>query len=288
MENELAQFEELYSQITTYLVTYSFQILAAIVILLLGLYIARRASAGVFKFSQKKKLDVTLSRFFANTTRIAIIVATFVIALPKLGIQITPFLAAIGALSLGAGLAAQGLLSNYGAGLNIIITRPFVVGNTIRVLGVWGVVNEVRLAHTILTNEDGEEITIPNRHIIGEILHNSQQDTILELSVGIAYDSDVPATLKAIKDRLATIDGLSDQRDLQLGIEAFADSAIEIGIRGWVRTERFHELKFACNKAVHEVILELGVSIPFPQREVRMLDSQTPASLQSEPVQDDQ
>jgi small conductance mechanosensitive channel len=92
----------------------------------------------VLRICEKKNLDITFSRFFVSGTRIAIVGAAFVIALPKLGIQITQFVAALGAIGLGAGLVAQGLLSNYGAGLSIIFTRPFVVGDTIRVQGVWG------------------------------------------------------------------------------------------------------------------------------------------------------
>lgn len=271
MEQELEQFTEIYNLIATYLVTYSFQILGAIVILLVGFLVARRVADWIYKFCQNKKLDVTLSRFFASCTRIAIIASAVVIALPKLGIQITPFIAAIGALSLGAGLAVQGLLSNYGAGLSIILTRPFVVGDTIRVQGVWGVVQEVHLAYTILTNEDGEIITIPNKHIIGEIIHNSQADTILELSVGVAYDSDIDKLTAALREALEKLEGLSKARKLQIGIESFADSAIEIGIRCWVRTEQVHELRFSCNQLIHRVIRDLGVAIPFPQREVRML-----------------
>jgi small conductance mechanosensitive channel len=141
---------------------------------------------------------------------------------------VPPFLAAVGALGLGAGLAVQGLLSNYGAGLSIILTRPFVVDDTIRVQGVWGVVKEVTLAYTVLTNEDGEMITIPNKHIIGEIIHNSQADTILELSVGISYDSDTARATELIRSALSGVEGLSKQRPVQVGIESFGDSAINM------------------------------------------------------------
>jgi small conductance mechanosensitive channel len=91
----------------------------------------------------------------------------------KFGISIAPFIAALGALAFGASFALQGPLSNYGAGLMIIIARPFVVGDTITVKNVSGIVEEVTLATTILTTEDGEKITIPNKHIVGEILNNS-------------------------------------------------------------------------------------------------------------------
>lgn len=270
---ELEQVSAIYNMVVTYLVSYSFQILGAIVILTIGVLLGRRIGALVLALCQKRNLDITLSRFFSSCARLAIIGAAVIVALPKLGVQITPFIAALGAIGLGAGLAIQGLLSNYGAGLSIILTRPFVVGDTIRVQGVWGVVKEVHLAYTLLTNEDDEIITIPNRHIIGEIIHNSQSDTVLALSVGIAYDSNVEAAIAAIRAGLATLDGLSQARPILVGIDSFDDSAITLGIRCWVLTRRFHELKYASNLRIHESLRSAGVAIPFPQREVRMLNS---------------
>ncbi|MFT4813192.1 MAG: small conductance mechanosensitive channel [Paracoccaceae bacterium] len=192
--------------------------------------------------------------------------AAFVIALPKLGIQITPCVTALDAEGLGAGLASQGLLSTLGAGLSIILTRLFVVGDTIRVQGVCGIVKEVHLAFTMLTNEDGEIITIPNKHIVGEIIHNSQADTVLELSVGIAYESDTKAAIEAIKKKLAGIDGLSQTRSVQIGIDSLGDSSINLEIRCSVKTEQVLEVKFSNNQLVLDSLKEAGVQIPFPAR----------------------
>ncbi len=158
-----------------------------------------------------------------------------------------------------------------GAGLSIILTRLFVVGDTIRVQGVGGIVKEVHLAFTMLTNEDGEIITIPNKHIVGEIIHNSQTDTVLKLSVGIAYESDTKAAIEAIKKKLAGIDGLSQTRSVQIGIDSFGDSSINLEIRCWVKTEQLYEVKFSSNQLILDGLKEAGVQIPFPQREVRML-----------------
>ena len=136
MDQEIEQVTEIYNMTTAPLVTYSFQILWAIVVMALGVMLGRRLSDMVYGVAEKRGIDVTLSRFFVNCAHLAIIGAAAMIALPELGIQATPFPAAIGVLGLGAGLAIQGLLSNYGAGLSIILTRPFIVGDTIRVLGV--------------------------------------------------------------------------------------------------------------------------------------------------------
>ena len=133
---------------------------------------------------------------------------------------------------------------------------------------------EVTLAYTVLTNEDGEMITIPNKHIIGEIIHNSQADTILELSVGISYDSDTARAIELIRSAFSGVEGSSKQRPVQVGIESFGDSAINMGVRFWARTEKFHEVKFTCNQKLQEMLLAHNIAIPFPQREIRMLDHQ--------------
>ena len=271
MEQELQQVAAIYELITNFLVNYSFQLIGAILVLLLGIFVARRVSNVVLRLCQKKNLDVTLSGFIANTVRLIVIAMTAIIALGKIGISITPFVAAIGALSLGAGLAVQGLLSNYGAGLNIILARPFVVGDTISVQGVTGLVKEVHLAYTILSDEDEVQITITNKHIVGEIIHNSQHDTIAELSVGIAYHCDPKLAISTIQDALKGLPGISDERAPQVGIAGFGDSSIDIGIRFWVRTIVRHEATFRANLAIHESLKSAGLEIPFPQREVRML-----------------
>lgn len=271
MEQELVRVTALYDQIVSYLVNYSFQIFGAAVVFLVGLFISRRVAALILALCKRKDLDITLSRFFSSSGRLLVVVATLIIVLPKIGIQITPFIAAIGAVGLGAGLAVQGLLSNYSAGLSIIFTRPFVVGDTIRVKGVWGIVEEVHLSHTVLTNEDGEIITIPNKHIVGEIIHNSQADTVLELSVGIAYDSDIDIAIEAVRRALLRIEGLSLERVSQIGVARFGDSAIEIEARVWVQTRKFHEARYEASYAINDALQKNGINIPYPQRVVRVI-----------------
>ena len=274
MEQELQQAQKIYQLITEFFVNYSFQILGAVIIFILGVLVARKVGDIVLRLCERKELDVTLSRFIASAAKLTIIVMVAIIALGKVGISVTPFVAAIGALSLGAGLAMQGLLSNYGAGLNIILARPFVVGDTIRVQGVSGLVKEVHLAHTLLTDEDDVEITIPNKHIVGEIIHNSHTDTLAEETVGIAYDSDVEKAIAVITQALESTDKVSQARKPMVGIEDFADSSINIGIRFWAPTSYYFETRYRANAAILTALQAAGIDIPFPQREVRMLVEQ--------------
>jgi len=271
VEKELQQAQAIYQIITEFFVNYSFQILGAVIILALGVLVARKISDVVLRLCNRKELDVTLSQFIANTAKIAIIVMVAIVSLGKVGISVTPFVAAIGALSLGAGLAVQGLLSNYGAGLNIILTRPFVVGDTIRVKDVAGQVKEVRLAFTLLTDEDDVEITIPNRHIVGEIIHNSFTDTLAEETVGIAYDSDPDRAIAVIRKALENTEKVSKEKAPLIGIEDFADSSVNIGIRFWAPTHYYYDTRYRANSAIFAALKDAGITIPFPQREIRIL-----------------
>ena len=146
LKDEIDQVANIYNIIIEFFTNYSFQLIGAFIIFIIGYMLAGKISAWVLKLCLKNKLDITLSQFLANTTKMLIVVMITIISLGKLGISVTPFIAAIGAISLGAGLALQGLLANYAAGFNIIIIRPFVVGDTITVHGVTGVVEEVLLA----------------------------------------------------------------------------------------------------------------------------------------------
>lgn len=271
---EMAQLQEIYNLVVQFFVNYSFQIVGALIILLIGLWIAGKVSGWVFALTQRHNVDITLGRFIASTIKLIVVAMVAVVVLNKLGISVTPLLAMIGAVGLGAGLAVQGLLSNYSAGLTIVLTRPYVVGDTIKVQGVSGLVKEVHLSHTLLTNEDGVDISIPNKHVIGEIIHNSHAYTLAEVPIDIAYAAD-PERASAVL--LQVLSGFADEicqePAPQVGIEAFADSGITLGVRVWIPTERYYELLYRINLALFNALKAEGIEIPFPQREVRLLNS---------------
>jgi len=271
LKTEIDQVSEVYQIIVTFFTNYSFQLIGALIIFLLGYYVAGKIANTVLKLCERQKLDVTLSRFLASTTKMVVVIMVTVVSLSKLGISVTPFIAAIGAISLGAGLALQGLLANYAAGFNIILIRPFVVGDTIQVLGVIGVVKEVQLAYTIIEDENNAEITIPNKHIVGEVLHNSRKDTLLQLSVGISYNDNPLKVIKLIEDTLSKLDIFTDEVKMQLGIDEFADSAINIGVRLWIPTKSLYAAKYSAYQAIYLAFEQENITIPYPQRDLHMI-----------------
>lgn len=271
LKNEIDQVSRIYNIIVEFFTNYSFQLIGAIIILIIGFIVAGKIANGVLRLCERHDLDVTLSRFLANASKMLIVVMIAIIALGKLGISVTPFIAAIGAISLGAGLALQGLLSNYAAGFNIIIIRPFVVGDTITVQGVTGLVKEVLLAYTILTDEDNVEITIPNKHIVGEVLHNSKHDSLLELSVGIDYSENPLEVVAMLEDAIGKLDIVSKARKPQIGIDAFADSSINIALRLWTPTKNLYSAKFKAYKEIYLTLDDANIKIPFPQRDIHLI-----------------
>lgn len=280
MKDELATLQSLFNVVMEFLVKYSFQVLGAIIVLIVGIYVARWLSNMVVKVCRKRELDVTLTSFLGNLVKILVLVFVVVITMGQFGISIAPFIAAIGALAFGASFAIQGPLSNYGAGLAIILARPFVVGNTITVKGVNGVVEEISLAYTILSTEDEEKITIPNNKIVGEIIQNSFANRVVETCVGIAYHDDPQKAIDAIVKTLAQFPQIAVEPAPLIGIEEFADSAINIGMRYWVPTKQYFETVYAVNLSVYKALAASQITIPFPQRDVHVVADleRTPAN----------
>lgn len=268
IQQEIEQVERYYTIIKDYLVNYSMQVAAAILILIIGLWVSKKLSKAVERLLLKHNIDIALTNFIANVVKVLLIVMFVVIALGKLGISITPFVAAIGAASLGAGLALQGMLSNYGSGLAIIATRPFVVGDTISVKGESGQVKMIELGHTILINEENVEITIPNKHIVGEVLHNSFSNSLIIGEIGIAYSAESDKAINIIKNILSSHDKVANEPHAKIGIERFDDSAVIISYRYWAPTTELIDTKLDINQQIYAQVKAADIEIPFPQRVV--------------------
>ena len=251
-------------------INYGFQFLAAVLILLIGWQFAKWISGFVLKLCGRFNLDITLSRFFAGLAKTVILIFVVIIALGKFGITIAPFIAALGAVVFGSTLALQGPISNYGAGLTIILTRPFVVGDTIRLDSVIGVVEEIKLAYTLLTNEDEEQIMIPNNRIIGQVIINSFHNLIVEDKILVSYDADPDMAMKVIMQELLKQEKVVREPEPQVGIDNFADSGIELGIRYWIPTKEYFQIKYRVNSAIFKALQQASITIPYPRQVVQL------------------
>jgi small conductance mechanosensitive channel len=270
MEEELQTLQKAADLASEIAVNYGFQFLAALIILIIGWQISRWVSSLVLKLCGNFNLDITLSKFFAGLAKIIILVFVFIIALGKFGISIAPFIAALGAVVFGSTLALQGPISNYGAGLTIILTRPFIVGDTIRINNVIGIVEEIKLAYTLLSNEDGEHITIPNNKIIGEVIYNSSTNLIVEQTITISYDDEPEKVVQIILEQLNNHDGVVSEPQAQVGIDQFSKLGIEIGLRYWIPTEKYFQLKYDINKQIYDALQAANIDFPYQKYIVQM------------------
>jgi small conductance mechanosensitive channel len=167
----------------------------------------------------------------------------------------------------------QGPVSNYGAGLMIILTRMYRVGDTITTQGCSGLVEEISLATTALRAEDGELIVIPNKHIVGEVHTNSEANRIVEGVIGIAYSADPELAISAIEAVLKSQTGVVQDSRPEVGICNFGDSSIDIEYRYWTPTGGYFKTIHAVNLAIFAAFADQGITIPFPQSEVRLLNN---------------
>lgn len=272
MDKELEQVSKFYNVAIEFVTNYSFQILGALIIFIIGIFVSKYIHKYVLKLLLKTKLDETISGFIANFIRVAIVIMVAILALGKLGISVGPFIAAIGAISLTAGLALQGSISNFAAGIVLIATKPFKIGDTIRVHDVYGEVQEIKLAYTVLINEENEQITIPNKYMIGDVLVNSFNYRAVEGQVGIAYDSDVELCIKEIKHLLSEASNVSNDNEPIIGIDSFGDSSINISYRYWVPTNSYFKVQYKINLDVLNTLKKSNIDIPFPQREISIIN----------------
>jgi small conductance mechanosensitive channel len=262
---ELSHLEKIVEELIDLGVQYSFQIIGAIIVLVIGVLLARWVSGAVVRVCEKVEMDVTLTKFLRQLVKTLILVFVAIAVISKFGISIAPIIAALGAVLVGASFAVSGPLSNYGAGLVIILTRPFVVENTIAVKGVSGVVEEVKLAATVLSTEDGEQITIPNKHIVGEVLTNSFACRIVDGRVGISYGDNPEEAIDRIRGVIESFDQVPAAPAPIVGIAEYGDTSIHIGIRYWAPTKAYYKTLYAVNLAVYQALRDAVITISYPQ-----------------------
>ncbi len=258
---DLTTFTKLIDIAIEFAVAYGFQILGAIVVLLIGLKVASWCARKTSSLAEAKGVDVTLSRFIGNAVRLVVVVAVVIVTLGNFGVAIAPLIALVGASAFGVTLAIQGPLSNYGAGLAIILTRPFVVGDTITVQGASGVVEEISLGATILIGEDGERILVPNRQIVGEIIINSEGRRVVQTKVCVAYDADITRATELLRRALDSFTDLRGDPAPQIGIHDFAYGGIILGLRFWVPSQRYFEMRYDVNRAAYAALEEGGIAL---------------------------
>ena len=269
-ESTIAHWQD---SIITFLIQYGLQICGAIIIFCVGLLVARWLGNLTKNWLAKHKVELPLQTLIVRVVRLAIVALVLVLVLDKFGVPIAPMIAGIGVAGVGIGLAMQGVLGNVIAGLTIIFTKPYRVGEYIELLGVYGQVVEIELFSTVLVHTDRSRVVIPNRKIIGEILHNYGDMRQLDLKVGVAYSTNLTKALAVIDRILETNPRVMRDAEPVVGISELDHSSINISVQPWVSVPDFGPAQRELYQAIVDEFRAQQIEIPFPQRELRLLGS---------------
>jgi len=259
-------------KIATYIVEQGPALLGALLIVSAGLLACKWVSRFLSGWLSRRQLEPPVRMLLTRVTALVIILFSGLIAVGTIGVDIMPLVTGIGVIGVGVSLAMQGVLGNLVAGLLIIFTKPFRVGEYVSIIGVTGQVDMIELFNTVLLNADRSRIVIPNRKIVGEVLHNYGTIRQLDLSVGVSYDTNIPSMLALVRDILSKNTRVLKELAPGLGIAALADSSITIAVKPWVAVNDYGAAAAEINQAIVERFREQGISIPCPQREIRVLN----------------
>jgi small conductance mechanosensitive channel len=271
MDTDLKSLEHVQGTITDMAVRFGPKLLTAVVILTAGVMAARWVGRAMERGLHRFALEPPVRQLLVRMVKLLVLGLFAIMALQNLGVELLPLIAGIGVAGAGVALAAQGVLGNVIAGLTIIFTRPYRVGEFIAIIGVEGTVDTISLFSTILTHADRSRVVVPNRKIVGEILHNYGRIRQTAVSVGVAYDADLKLALATMTEVLrANPRVLADPAPL-VQITTLGDSAVQITARPWVAVGDYGVVETELNLGVMEAMRGRGIDMPFPQYEVRLL-----------------
>jgi small conductance mechanosensitive channel len=227
---------------------------------------------GLRKMLQTQAVDKILETFVCNLAYWAIMIFVIIAAINQVGVQTTSLIAVMGAAGLAVGLALQGSLSNFAAGVLIVIFRPYRVGDWVEAAGISGSVEQVQILTTILKTGDNKQIIVPNSQIMNSIITNySANDTRrIDMIVGVSYSDDLDKVRKTLEELVASDERILKDPACTIAVSELADSSVNFVVRPWASTADYWSVKFDLTEAVKKRFDEEGISIPFPQRDVHL------------------
>ncbi|CAG8999698.1 MAG: Small-conductance mechanosensitive channel [Candidatus Celerinatantimonas neptuna] len=268
ISHSTAWFENNQTLLFQYVVNFA----AALLILIIGFIVAKLVASTFERVMHRRKVDKTISSFIASLLKYAIIAFVIIAALSRLGVQTASFIAVLGAAGLAIGLALQGSLSNFAAGVLIVGFRPFRAGDFVEVAGTSGTVQNVQILTTILLTPDNKEIIIPNSSVFNSPITNysRHEKRRLDLVIGVSYQADLAKTREILKAVLDKEPRLLTDEATTIGVLELADSSINFAVRPWVRTVDYWPVRFDLLEAIKNALDEAGIEIPFPQMDVHL------------------
>ena len=253
-------------------IDFGIQVLIALVIFFVGRMIAGAIAKGLRKVLQAQEVEKILQTFVANLVYWAVMIFVIIAAINQVGIQTTSLIAIMGAAGLAVGLAMQGSLSNFAAGVLIVIFRPYRVGDWVEAAGISGSVQQVQILTTILNTGDNKQIIVPNSQIMGNIITNysANDQRRVDMVVGVSYDDDLDKVKKTLEELVAADDRILDDPACTIAVSELADSSVNFVVRPWVQTADYWGVMFDLTEAIKKRFDQEGISFPFPQQDVHL------------------
>ncbi|MDX1546733.1 MAG: mechanosensitive ion channel family protein [Rhodothermales bacterium] len=256
--------------VTALVTTFGLRLIGVFLLMIGAWIVAGYARRGVERSLNKTRLDLTLTRFFANITGWLVLLLAVLTALSLFGIQTTSFAAVIGAAGLAIGLGFQGTLSNFAAGVMLLTFRPFKIGDTVKVDGETGIIAEIDLFLTKMDTFDNRRIVLPNSKVFGNTIETLTYHPRrrADVPVGVSYEADLDATRAVLERAAASVPGRLDDPAPQVVLDGFGDSAVNWIVRVWAPTPDFLAIKQATIRAAKQHLDAEGLAIPYPQVDV--------------------
>ena len=263
-------WNEVLTMLQTTGVDFGINLVSAIVIFFVGKWVVNLVVNGLMKGMQKGELDITLRRFIGNLARMLLMLFVIIAAINQLGVQTASLIALLGAAGLAVGLALQGSLSNFAAGVLIVLFRPYKVGDWIEGGGIAGAVEEVQILTTVLKTGDNKRVIVPNSQIMGTTITNysANETRRVDLVVGVSYSDDLDKVRKELQDLVDADERILKDPAVTIAVSELADSSVNFVLRPWVKTADYWAVYFDVTERIKKRFDEVGISIPFPQRDV--------------------
>jgi small conductance mechanosensitive channel len=271
MPNQLAVLDQAQSTLVDLAIKFGPKLVVAILILIAGFYTGRWLGAVLDRWLGRLQLDPPVRLLLVRLIRLVVLALFFIMALQNLGVDLLPLIAGLSVAGAGVALAMQGVLGNLAAGLTIIFTRPFRVGEYISIVGVEGEVQSVDLFSTRLAHPDQSIVVVPNRKIVGEILHNYGRIRQLDLRVGIARAADLNRALQAVEAAVKDNPRVLAQPAAFIGVTTLADTSIGISVKPWVQVPDYWSAGIEINRTIVDRITAAGVDYPPSTRDIRIV-----------------
>lgn len=265
--------EIVYEQLIEYAMTYGLRVIGALTILFVGFWIANRVADVANNALDKKDFDATIRVYLARILGIVFKVLVVITAAGVMGVETTSFVAVLGAAGLAVGLALQGSLANFAGGVLILVLRPFKVGDSIIAQGSDGMVTAIDVFYTTLITPDNKRVIVPNGPLIGNVIVNTTAEPTrrVDVSVGISYSDSIDKVEQILLKIAANHPQVLKQPPPFVGVKQFGESSVDITFRVWCENMSYLDVYFDLHKKVKSEFDAAKISIPFPQREVRML-----------------